>query len=336
MKEMTLRAKNKEHGPTTAIVLLNWNSAEMTAECMQSLLKMTADSHEIIVVDNGSQDGSVEYLRGQFPEITIVPQERNLGFAAGCNVGTKLALEKRVEFVLLLNNDTVVDPEFLTELRRVAEEHPEAAVISPKIYFWDMPNRLWWAGGVFSLWTGIAKHRGRKDVDRGQFDRNASIDWATGCAALIRSAMFEKIGLFDESFFAYSEDLDLSLRIKKAGYEIWYAPKARLWHKEGFVCRKNVGEYLRKFLSTRNLLFVMRRHARSIQWLTFLPNFIFRHVAFYFALSLLRGDYRSAWAVMQGIWASLGTRLQYGAAMPSLGSGEGLTVPVRVCADKDS
>jgi len=333
---MSFGADNREQPVTTAIVLLNWNSGDMTTECIRSLLKMTAESYEIIVVDNGSQDGSVEYLRGQFPAITILPQEHNLGFAAGCNVGIKLALEKGVKFVSLLNNDTVVDPQFLTELERVADEHPEAAVISPKIYFWDMPNRLWWAGGVFSLWTGIAKHIGRKEVDRGQFERNADVDWATGCAALIRSEVLEQVGLFDESFFAYSEDLDFSLRIKKAGYKIWYAPNARLWHKEGVVCRKNVGEYLRKFLSTRNLLFVMRRHARRIQWLTFLPNFVFRYVAFYILLSLVRGDYRSAWAVVQGIFAFLGTRLRSCGGLPSPASGGARRIHVRVCADKDS
>jgi GT2 family glycosyltransferase len=218
----------------------------------------------------------------------------------------------------------------------VADEHPEAAVISPKIYFWDMPNRLWWAGGIFSLWTGIAKHIGRKEVDRGQFERNADVDWATGCAALIRTHVLEEVGLFDESFFAYSEDLDFSLRIKKVGYKIWYAPKARLWHKEGAVCRKNVGEYLRKFLSTRNLLFVMRRHARRIQWLTFLPNFVFRYVAFYILLSLVRGDYRSAWAVVQGLFASLGPRPRGGVGVSSPESGGDPRIAVRVCAEKDS
>ena len=303
--------------PTTAIVLLNWNSADMTSECIRSLYEMKAASFEVIVVDNGSKDGSAEYLHKQFPQITILPQDHNLGFAAGCNVGMKLAMQRGFKYVLPLNNDTVVDPAFLEELLRAADEHPQAAVISPKIYFWDMPDRFWWAGGSFSLWTGMAKHIGRKKVDKGQFDRGVEIDWATGCAVLMNSSVLWETGLFDESFFGNGEDLDLSLRIRKAGYKIWFAPKSKLWHKEGVDYRKNVGEYLRKFTGTRNLLHVMRKHARPVQWLTFLPNFLTRYVGFYIALSLARGDYRSAWAVVRGIFAFLGVR-QHSGGIPNV------------------
>jgi GT2 family glycosyltransferase len=327
----------KKAGVATAIVLLNWNSGEMTAECIRSLGKMTARDFEIIVVDNGSKDGSAEYLRGQFPEITILAQDHNLGFAAGCNVGMRLALERGVQYVLPLNNDTVVDPEFLAELQLAAQQNPQAAMISPKIYFWDMPNRFWWAGGSFSLWTGIAKHIGRKELDKGQFDGGAVLDWATGCALLIRSDVLRETGLFDESFFGNAEDLDLSLRLRKAGYKVCFAPKAKLWHKEGVDYRKNAGEYLRKFTGTRNLLYVMRKHARAVQWLTFLPNFLVRYVAFYIALSIVRRDYRSAWAVVQGIKAFCQTRRQtLDAGIMPAPSGHGPDVLRRVYADKDS
>ncbi len=286
-----------------AILILNWNSGEMTAECIRSLLKMRAADYEIIVVDNGSQDGSVKSLEGQFPQITILPQDHNLGFAAGCNVGIKLALERGAKYVLPLNNDTVVDADFLHELERVATAQAQAAMVSPKIYFWDLPDRLWWAGGEFSLWMGIAKCIGRKEVDKGQFDDNREVDWATGCAVLMKCEVLRETGLFDESFFGNGEDLDLSLRIRKAGYQIWYAPNAKLWHKEGVDYRKNVGEQMRKFTGTRNSLYVMYKHATSVQWITFIPNFIIRYVAFYIALSLVRADFRSAWAVIRGIAA---------------------------------
>jgi GT2 family glycosyltransferase len=291
--------------PRTAIVLLNWNSGEMTAGCIRSLLAMNASDFEIAVVDNGSKDASVEYLRTRFPQITVVPQDHNLGFAAGCNVGMKLALEWGAKYVLPLNNDTVVDAEFLTELERAADEHPKAGMISPKIYFWDAPDHLWWAGGEFNVWGGIPKHRGRRQLDQGQFDTMTEVDWATGCAALIRCDMLARVGLFDESLFGNVEDLDLSLRMRKAGFQIVYAPLAKLWHKEGVDYRKNVGECLRKFTGTRNLLIVMQKHANAAQWVTFLPNFLLRHVAFYIGLSMVRRDFRSAWAVLRGIGAFL-------------------------------
>ncbi len=289
----------------TAVIILNWNSGEMTAQCIRSLLAMNTNEYEIVVVDNGSHDNSVGSLRREFARITVLPQERNLGFAAGCNIGMQYAMKSGAEYVLLLNNDTVVDQNFLSALLEEAERHPKAGIISPKIYFWDFPNRLWWAGGAFNLWHGIPEHLGRKEEDKGQFDHSRELDWATGCAMLIRTALLQKVGLFDEQFWGNAEDLDLSLRARKAGNEIRFAPKAALWHKEGIDHRKNAGEHVRKFMGTRNLLWLMHKHATTIQWASFLPNFVFRHVLFYIFLSIYRGDARSARAVLEGIWAFL-------------------------------
>lgn len=287
----------------TAIVILNWNSRDMTAECIRSVLSMDAGEYELILVDNGSQDGSPEYFQREFPQCTVLPQSRNLGFAAGCNVAFREALARGMKYVLPLNNDTIVDRHFLKELIVVAEHNPQAAIISPKIYFYDSPEQFWWAGGYFNLWTGIPRHTGRKNRDVGQFDEPRTLDWATGCALLVRCDVLKQVGLFDEQFFGNGEDLDLSLRIRKAGFEIWFAPKAKLWHKEGVDYRKNAGEQLRKFMGTRNLLWIMRRHASTMQWVTFWPNFLVSHVLFYVALSLWRRDVRSAVAVLRGIAA---------------------------------
>lgn len=333
---MSAKTGNEQKTPTTVVVVLNWNSREMTANCIRSLEQMQADSYEIAVVDNGSSDDSVQYLRCRFPEIVILPQERNLGFAAGCNIGIRFALERHAKYVLTINNDTIVDAGLLKELLASAQEHAEAAMVSPKIYFADLPDRLWWAGGTFSLWTGIAKHIGRKERDRSEFDQDAPIDWATGCAILFRCDVLKQTGLFDELFFAYAEDVDLSLRIKDAGYEIWYAPKAKLWHKEGFVSRKNAGESFRKYLSTRNALLLMEKHARVLQWMTFLPNFLIRHVCFYILLSLLRGDYRSAWAVLQGTRAFLTAFRRRPGAVQQKQQSDQNKVLRGVYADKDS
>jgi GT2 family glycosyltransferase len=300
--------------PRVAFVILNWNSREMTAECIRSLLAMNSQGYEIVVVDNGSHDDSVDYLRGEFPGIAIFPQVRNLGFAAGCNVGMRYALAEGFEYVLIINNDTVVDRHFLNALLSEAQKIPRAAVISPKIYFYDLPDRFWWAGGTFNLWVGIAKHVGRKQVDSGQYDAPRAIDWATGCAALIRCDALREVGLFEEILFGNGEDLDLSLRLRRAGYEIWFAPGAKLWHKEGVDYRKNVGEHARKFTGTRNLLWIMDRHASKTQWISFLPNFVFRYALFYVLLSLWRRDYRSAKAVLEGIAAYMWMRARPGSA----------------------
>jgi GT2 family glycosyltransferase len=288
---------------STVVIILNWNSKDLTAQCIRSVLAMNTRDHDTIVVDNGSRDGSVEYLRREFPQIVVLPQERNLGFAAGCNVGIKEALKRGAEYVLPLNNDAIVDSNMIEALLEVAEKHPSAAIVSPKIYFYDSPNRFWWAGGSFSLWTGIPKHVGRKDRDNGQFEATRTLDWATGCAALMRCEALKHVGLFEEQLFGNGEDLDLSLRVRRAGFEIWFAPKARVWHKEGVDYRKNAGENLRIFMGTRNMLWIMRKYASPTQWLTCGPNFLVRHALFYIALSLLRGDWRTAAAVPRGVAA---------------------------------
>jgi GT2 family glycosyltransferase len=294
---------SKQEGAKTAVIVLNWNSREMTAECIGSLLRMRGGDYQVLVVDNGSRDGSVEYLRREFPRVAVLPQKRNLGFAAGCNVGIKEGLKQGAKYVLPINNDTVVDVRFLEELVSAADRHPQAAMISPKIYFGDAPDILWWAGGAFNLWSGIPKMIGRKERDGGQFDAERPIDWATGCAALIRCEVLKEIGLFDERFFGNGEDLDLSVRMRRAGYEVWFAPGSKLWHKEGVDYRKNVGEQMRKFTGTRNSLYLMYKHAGPLQWLSFAPNFLVRHVFPYIALSLVRADFRSAWAVVRGLGA---------------------------------
>jgi GT2 family glycosyltransferase len=195
-----------------------------------------------------------------------------------------------------------------------AQKRSHAAIFSPKIYFYDLPDRFWWAGGMFNLWEGIPQHVGRKQVDSGQYDSARQIHWATGCAAFIRCDALRRTGLFDEEFFGNGEDLDISLRMRRTGYQIWFAPKAKLWHKEGVDYRKNAGEYARKFTGTRNLLWIMHKHAGILQWISFLPNFLFRYALFYILLSVWRQDYRSAYAVFDGIWGFLRMRVRPGSS----------------------
>lgn len=299
---------NSRRTPKTTVVVLNWNSHDMTADCIRSLLAMDATDFEILVVDNGSRDGSVEILPREFPQVTVLPQGSNLGFAAGCNVGMRHALANGAEYVLLVNNDTIVHAHLLRELLDEAERHLGAGMVSPKIYYHDLPDCLWWVGGTLSHWTGIPKHTDLKKKDTGKHDVARNIDWATGCVLLIRARVLREVGLFDERFFGHVEDVDLSLRVRAAGYFIRYAPLARVWHKEGVDYKKNAGEHARIFTGSRNLLWLMHKHATPVQWLTFLPNFLVRHVLALEIYSVCRGDLRSARAVFQGIVAFLRMR----------------------------
>jgi GT2 family glycosyltransferase len=300
---MKSEKKSKSDPLKTLIVVLNWNTYEMTKECIQSLLAMDGDSFEILIIDNGSQDGSVEYLRQAFPKIALIANARNLGFASGSNVGMRLALEQGADYVLLVNNDTVVKPDLLAELLAESERHPKAGLLSPKIYYADHPDRIWWAGGTYSLWQGVPRHLGWKEKERGQYETARVIDWATGCVVLLRCDALLKTGLFDDKMFANAEDLDLSLRMRSVGWEVRYVPAAKLWHKEGFATRRNAGEHVRYFTSIRNLLWVMHKHARTLHWLTFCPYFLVRYVFVLVFKSLCRGNLKSARAVLGGVAA---------------------------------
>jgi GT2 family glycosyltransferase len=300
---------------TTAVVL-NWNGYQMTAVCIRSLLEMdTPNNLEIVVIDNGSTDGSAEILRQEFPNITILRQNNNLGFAAGCNVGIRHALAREADYVLLVNNDTYVASDFLNEILAAMQSDSRIAAVCPKIYFADKPNLLWYAGADFSLWTGRFKVRGWKQVDSGQCDQYQDTTQATGCAMLVRPSALSDVGLLDERFWAYAEDLDWSLRFLKHGYRLAFAPKARLWHCDGATAVKSLAsgsQALRQFLSSRNMVFLARKHVRWWQMPSHVLGFLIYHVAAYTVLRLRYRDFRALFAIYRGIghglWQSVNSR----------------------------
>lgn len=287
--------------PKVAVIILNWNTKEVTADCLRSLYASDYPNLRIIVVDNGSVDGSVEYLKAAFPAITLLSNTVNMGFTGGNNLGIRYALEEGADYVLLLNNDTVVDRECVSHLVRVAESNPRYGALNPKMYYFDPPNRLWYAGGALSLWKGVPEHWGRKAVDEGQYDTLREVTFANGCALLVRTAVLREVGLFDEALFSCAEDADLSIRIRKAGYQLVYVPQARLWHKEGFATLKNWGQARRYYLYIRNSLWVLTKHARPIQLLVAYPYFLVDQALRLTLLALLRWDLQAAVAPFKAV-----------------------------------
>lgn len=300
-----------------AIIIPNLNGGQMTADCIRSLLANDAIDFEIVIVENASTDSSVEMLRHEFPAVTILPQAQNLGFASACNVGLRHALANRVEYLLLLNNDTFAAPNFLHAMLRVIQSDPRIAAVCPKIYFAARPQTLWYAGGDFSLWTAHPKHRGWKQTDRGQFDQQSQITQATGCAMLVRSSAIHDVGLLDAQFFAYVEDLDWSIRFLRRGYRLAFAPEARLWHHDGATSVAGLAcgsQSVRQFYSTRNMVFLARKHLNFWQTPGFALGFLINHIAFYTALRLWRRDFQALRALYRGLAHGLRTPLGSGPA----------------------
>jgi GT2 family glycosyltransferase len=298
--------------PHCTVIVLNFNGMHLLPACLDSLAAQSGADIDTVVIDNASTDGSADLVAKKYPWVRFIALEENSGFSIANNVAMREALERGSDYVLLLNNDTFAAPDFVSQMLTIIESDSKIAVASPKIFFAHRPDRLWYAGGDFSLWTGATSHRGWKEIDRGQFDHVQEVSQATGCAMLVRCSAMHDVGLLDEQFWIYAEDLDWSVRFVKKGYRIAFAPDAHLWHLDGATNVKSLGagsQAVRQFLSTRNMIFVMRKHVRWWQLPTYVLGFMWHHIAFYTALRLWRQDFRALWAIYRGIAQGLRTPL---------------------------
>jgi GT2 family glycosyltransferase len=254
--------------PTVAVIILTWNGKELTLDCLRSFAPVTTPKLRILVVDNGSTDGTAGAVRALGDaRVTIVENGANLGFAAGNNAGIRHALDHGADFVLLLNNDTVVDPAVVDGLLAAMEREPDVGIAGPKIYYFEPKDRIWFAGGAVSLWRGTARHIGIRETDRGQYDAARDVDYVSGCALLARREVFDRVGLLDAGYRAYFEDADLCARTRRAGYRVRYVPAARVWHRVsastgGQLSRRKIA---RKLISTRRFF---AAYAKPYHWLT--------------------------------------------------------------------
>lgn len=213
------------------ILVLNWNGKDDTMDCLKSLQFTNYDNYKIVLVDNGSEDGSVSAVREKFPDVEIVETGKNLGFAGGNNVGIQYAMKQGADYIFLINNDTIVNPDYLKELVVAADADPEIGAAGSKIYYFSESNRIWFAGGKINWLKNKGEHIGLDEIDVGQYDEMGEVGFLTGCSLLLKREVVEKVGLLRDDYFLYYEDADYSLRIKNAGYKIVYVPKSKIYHK---------------------------------------------------------------------------------------------------------
>lgn len=212
------------------LFVLNWNGRDLTLDCLSSLEKITYPNVKVYIIDNGSSDNSVTAIRNQFPDYEIIELPENYGFARGNNAGFELVKQK-ADYTIFLNNDTIVDPNFVEPLINAMESNSTVKQSTPKIFYADNLDYIWFGGGKVSLWAGWIRHLGIRQKDSMQFSFNRNVDYATGCCVCMRTVDFESIGMFDESFLMYGEDVDLSLRFRKQGGQILFVPESKIWHK---------------------------------------------------------------------------------------------------------
>jgi GT2 family glycosyltransferase len=215
--------------PRVTFVILNWNQADLTLECLNSIFSQDYPNFDVIVVDNGSKDYSPAQIRKHFPLVTIIETGRNLGYALGNNVGVEYALQNRADYVMLLNNDTEVESTMLSRLVEFSENYPDIGIIGPTIFYAD-PCDLIWSGPNFIKWQqGKIERRymGRKR----ELSRAMDADSIDTCAALVKRGVLEKVGGMNSIYFINGVDHDLCLRVRKAGFRVVYYPQASIWHK---------------------------------------------------------------------------------------------------------
>jgi GT2 family glycosyltransferase len=269
-----------------AIILLNYGGAKDTEECVRSLEKSTYRDFEIIIVDNGSRDGSVERLRGACPDALLLVNEKNLGFAEGNNVGIRRAFQDECRYILLLNNDTVVEPNTLGELVNGFSSRENVGIVGGKILYYDQPDVLWFAGGYFNEHSAFGRHDGIGKHDSPAFSQARTSNYMTGCCLLARREVFDAVGLLAKEYFAYLEDVEFCVRARQKGFSILYVPTARVYHKVSRTSSWDSPMYL--YLNLRNKLLFLRRNAAVADWLPHVPRLLSFYVR-QFARVILRG-----------------------------------------------
>ena len=282
------------------IILLNWNGLNDTLECLDSVYRLDYPDFEVIVVDNCSSDASVETIRRKFPQVILIENTKNLGFTGGNNIGMRYAVSLGADYVWLLNNDTVVEPDSLAKLVAEAEKSPQIGIVSPVIYCYDSPEEVQFMGSYVDFKKFVViPVKEPKELEDERVRRNLIL-WGT--AILIKKSVIETIGYLSDKYFAYVEDCDYSVRALRANYRTVIRLDARILHKG----TRAAGMYspVHVFLGTRNLYFFWRDNTRGFRKI-FVPAYYIGMVINYAKCLSDEGNEKGFDACLNGFWAAL-------------------------------
>lgn len=286
--------------PKVVVVILNWNRKEVLLECIQSVFSMVYANFHVIVVDNHSHDGSAEAVQAQYPEITVVENDKNYGAIEGKNIGLRKAVAQHADYIFALDNDLIADPDCLTELVNVCEGDPAVGIAAAKIYDLDHPDIILAAGTKIDYTQNIVRQYGKGEKDVGQYETVAEVDAVGAGHMLVRRTVFEKVGYLDTLFIGYGyEDVDFGVETRKAGFKVLYCPTAKVWHRP----HTGIGHYSfqKKYLEARNAICFMKKHARWHQWLKYL-FFVGFGFPYAFIREGLRGNIGGVWGKARGLF----------------------------------
>jgi len=284
-------------------VILSFNRRADILACLESLGKNTYNPLSTIVLDIGSQDGSVEAIRAQFPEVMLVQLAENLGYAGNNNIGLRLALEQAADWVLVLNDDITLANDCVERLVEIGESNPAIGMVGPLVYHADEINVIQSAGGTLDKFW-VTSHLGQNDTDTGQFSQPQAVDWLSGSALLVKQLVIEKVGDLDERFFMYWEEVDWCLRAREQGFDLYLAPQAKIWHKG--VQRHYQPKPAITYYDVRNRFLILAKHKA--------PWFVRFKVWTQTLQTLLSWSFRPKWRNMHShrdaLWQAINDYLQ--------------------------
>jgi GT2 family glycosyltransferase len=258
-----------------SVVIPNWNGIDEIPACIDSLLAQT-QAHRIIVVENGSKDGSLEFVQMNYPQVELIIHKKNKGFAGGVNAGIRKSIADGDDYVALFNNDAVADKDWLKELVNDLEVNKDTGIATCKFASIDKKH-LDSTGDIYTSW-GLPYPRGRGEAFSDKYDDRVQVFGASGGASLYRTSMLKQIGLFDEDFFAYYEDVDISFRAQLAGYKVRYVPEAIAYHKIGATSSKIAG--FTTYQTIKNLPWVLWKNAPLTVFIRVFPRFAVAYYSF--------------------------------------------------------
>lgn len=294
MSETQSTAGRRE--PAAWLVLLGYNGIDDTLDCLRSLYAGTVRP-EIVYVDNASRDGAADRVRAAYPDVHVLPQTENLGFARGHNVGFAYALARGAAFVMMINTDTVVAPDMVERWLAAWRAEPAVGIWVPKIYYHSEPRAIWSAGARFRRFPPVIVMRRTDGPDDGRYDTDRALDFATTCALGFPRRFLEETGLLDPNYFLFYDDYDLCLRARAAGFAIRFAPDVKIWHKVSKSTRAGSPNPFVWFHHGRSEMIFCRRHRRR-RWMTG-----WTHRAYVLARLVVEGKAYGLKPFIKGMWA---------------------------------
>lgn len=300
-----IKIKTVDIDPKVFIIILNWNGKDLTIECLNSLKGIEYDNYQVVVVDNGSTDDSTTVIKEKFPHLLLIENGANLGFSAGNNVGIEYAITQGADYIFLLNNDTIVDPQVISALIEASRKYPDAGIFGSKIYYYGSSEKIWYAGAQWLPDKLRFEHIGQGIIDNGKdWEDVRETDYICGCALLIKADVVKQIGILEPKYFLMWEEGDFCYRARRSGYKSIIVPSSKVWHKisASFSGGDKAPHY--QYFWWRNRLLWIERNipfSESFKLYPLIARDIFRQVRNYLSPQTTSQDRLRNKAALQGV-----------------------------------